>query len=407
MRRFLTRSLSLGILGVCALLAVVAAHAFTHDAPKPAYRQEAVKRGSFTPVVIANGTLEPEEVVEVGAQVGGMLKRFGPDPNNKNKMIEWNSVVKKGDVLAEIDPTLYERQLNKAKVDLRAAEAILQQEKVRADVADRALGRAKKREADKTAGADEVAVAQDALDLAQAAVPVAEARLAQSKADVDQAKINLDYTIVRAPVDGIVIDRRVNVGQMMVASLSAPSLFVLATPDLKKLQVWALVKEMESGKVKEGQAVTFTVEAYRLEVFKGRIASIRLNAPERPLDKPTPVTFTAVVEVDNSNLKLLPYLSAAVSIPVAECKNVLLVPNAALRWRPRLKQLPGADPLEYLRWTLDPSTMVWVQEDGELRRIPVKVGMSDGRVTEILSGDLKEGAKVITGTVGEPEEQAK
>jgi HlyD family secretion protein len=390
-------------------LTLVFAHGLGAEEPgiKSRFKQEAVKRGPMKAVVTGTGWLMPEELADIGPQVAGTIKQLGVDPNNKKKPISFNSVVKKGMALAEIDSAIYAVKLDKAKADLQFAEAVLQQAKVRVDVADRGLQRAKKRQTDKTATADEVAAAQEALDLAKAAIPVEEAKIAQAKASVAQAKIELEYTTIRCPGDGIVIDQKVNVGQTVVASLEAPPLFLIAKGDLKKMQVWAAVTEAEIANVQEGQAVTFAVPAYPKESFKGRVMGVRLNARDK--EKPPPVFYTVVVDVENADLKLLPYMTAKVSIPVGERTNVLQVPNAALQWRPKVTMVAEEERGAFKKWMVttghpylyydDP--VVFVEDEGYVRMIRVSVGATDGTYSEIVSGDLKAGTKVVTGLVDE------
>jgi HlyD family secretion protein len=290
--------------------------------------------------------------------------------------------------------------LNKSKADLQLAEALMQQAKVKVDVAERTLQRAKKRGADKAANAEDIEAAQEALELAKAAIPVEEARMAQAKANLEQARINLDYTTIRSPVDGIVIDRQCNVGQTVAASLTAPSLFVIVRGDLKKLQVWARIREADIGMVEKGKAVTFTVPAYPKETFKGRLTQARpLGWLEK--EKGGEVFFTVVVDVDNSDGKLLPHMSAAIVVPIADKKDVLQVPNAALRWLPRPDQLADEDRVEVLKWlkSKEKSPVVWVEKNGLVHMVRLQVGATDGTYTEVVAGDLKEGTMVVTGSV--------
>lgn len=221
-----------------------------------------------------------------------------------------------------------------------------------------------------------------------------------------QAEINLDWTRIRSPVKGVIIDRRVNVGQTVVASLNAPSLFLIAK-DLKHLQVWVSVNEADIGKIRKEQAVRFTVDAFPGEVFAGKVAQIRLNATMTQ----NVVAYTVVVTTDNPDGKLLPYLTANVQFEVGRRKDVLLVPNAALRWRPQPQwiaadarektplQKPGSHetpPGDRTRQQQEPRH-VWVQDGKFVRPVAVETGLSDGVMTEIIGGDVKEGMQIVVG----------
>jgi HlyD family secretion protein len=223
-------------------------------------------------------------------------------------------------------------------------------------------------------------------------VPVDEADIATSEAALQHAQVNLRYCTITSPVDGVVIDRRCNVGQPVTASLNAPSLFLLAR-DLKKLQVWVSVPETDIGGVMPGQRLQFSVRAFPKKLSEGRVAQIRLNATMT--DKV--VTYTVTADVDNSDRKLLPYLTAEVAIVVGERKAVLRVPNAALRWRPQFEHVVAEDRPAYTRLARDDRSVVWVAQKGLVRMVRVKTGLTDGTQTEIVEGDLEEGAKVVTG----------
>jgi HlyD family secretion protein len=385
-------------------LAVVAGVGTAADNGKAGgrFRQEAVKRGSLQAVVEAVGTVEPEEVVDVGAQVPGRVLRFGPDPNDKNKTVDFRTEVKRGGILVQLDPAPYEAEVARARANLEGAEASVRLAKAKVALAERELRRAEKRRADKAGDAADVEVAKAALDVARAAVPVAEAAVAQKQAALKQAQQNLDRTTIRSPIDGVIIDRRCNVGQVVTANLSAPSLFLIAR-DLKKMQVWAAVKEADIGRVTKGQTARFTVDAVPAETFEGRVGQIRLNAA---LTK-NEVTYTVVVDVDNRDGKLLPYLTAHLNLVAEERKDVLLVPNAALRWRPQPRQVAPADRAAHARWLRDGGPAVWVEEKGFVRLVRVKTGPTDGTRTEVVEGDLQEGTKVVTGVVPEPSSSSK
>jgi HlyD family secretion protein len=265
---------NLVLLGVALTVAAGVGRAADNGKSGGRFRQEAVKRGSLQAVVEAVGTVEPVEVVDVGAQVAGRVLRFGPDPNDKNKTVDFRTVVKRGGVLVQLDPAPYEAEVARARANLEGAEAGVRLARAKVALAERELRRAEKRRADKAADDVDVEVAKAALDVARAAVPVAEAAVAQKQAALRQGQQDLEYTTIRAPVDGVVLDRRCNVGQAVTPSLSAPSLFLIAR-DLKKMQVWASVKEADIGRITQGQTARFAVEAVPAETFKGRVGQIR------------------------------------------------------------------------------------------------------------------------------------
>jgi HlyD family secretion protein len=364
---------------------------------KGRFRQEAVRRGTLTAVVRASGTIEPQEVVDIGAQVTSTIRQFGTDPRDGTKAISYGSVVKQGTVLAQLEAAPYEAELTHARANLQRAETKVRLAMAKRVLAERKLRRTQKREADKAADAADLEVAKAALEVAKAAVADEEAAVAQAKAALQRAEMNLGYTTIRSPVAGVIVDRRCNVGQTVTASLNAPSLFLIAT-DLKKLQIWASVKEADIAQVSEGQPATFTVDAYPNLTFQGRVSLIRLNATL----KEGTVTYTVVVEADNPDGKLLPYLTAAVRFQVGERKGVLLVPNAALRWRPQPQQVAEQDRAAYDKWRNNPGPAVWVEDKGLVRMVRIKTGLTDGTMTEVSAGDLPEGTKVVTGMSAGP-----
>jgi HlyD family secretion protein len=322
--------------------------------------------------------VEPEEVVDVGAQVAGIVDYFGKDKDGNT--VDYGSVVEEGTVLAKINDALYAADVALATAQLQEANAKLYQ-------AQRDWDRAQK------LGPSE-ALAESSYDAYKSAFDTAKANVALSQATLDRAKTNLDYCTIKSPVKGVIIDRRVNIGQTVVSSLNAPSLFLIAK-DLKRMQVWVSVNETDIGNIHPGQAVTFAVDAYPGEVFHGTVGKIRFNATMTQ----NVVTYTVEVITDNSNGKLFPYLTANVKFVVSNSKNVLLVPNAALRWSPKPEEIAsefrnvsqgekGSDAAE---------GAVWTQQGSFVRPIKVRLGPSDGSKTEVNGDELKEGLQVVTG----------
>ncbi len=411
------------ILIVSGLFGTASAAYFGRDNGKSvSYRTAAVTRGDLLTTIGATGTVEPEEVIDVGAQVAGRILSFGKDAEGKT--VDYGSVVEAGTVLARIDDSLYEAdaaqaqaQVQSAKASLQRARADLEQMKAKLLQADRDWKRARR------IGPSE-ALAQasyDAYDAAYASaranVGVGEAAILQAKAGVDhaeaalrRAKRNLGYCTIKSPVDGVIIDRRVNIGQTVVASLNAPSLFLIAK-DLTRLQVWVAVNEADIGKIHPGQPVTFTVDAFPGETFQGEVGKVRLNASMTQ----NVVTYTVEIVTDNSNGRLLPYLTANVRFELARVNKVLLVPNGALRWKPKIEEVVPAfrKPFEDMAdRKAKPGSqvaseadrgVVWLLEEPYVRPINVRTKMSDGAMAEVEGDGLTEGLRIVTGTLTKPE----
>jgi HlyD family secretion protein len=267
-------------------------------------------RGDLAAGVSATGTIEPQEVVDVGAQVDGRIVSFGNDSTGKGKTIDYNSKVEKGDVLAKIDDAIYVSRLNEARARLQVAQA--KQALAETKLLQAAVDYLRAQTMVKSAAVSqaELEAAKSAEQTAKAGMDVAAAEVAVQKAVLMQAEIELDHTVVRSPVRGTIIDRRVNVGQAVSSRTDraeAPSLFLIAA-DLKKLEIWASVNEADIARVHEGEAVQFTIVAYPSKVFEGRVRQVRLNAQMTQ----NVVTYTVVVTVNNSDEKLLPYMTANV-----------------------------------------------------------------------------------------------
>ncbi len=390
-------------------------------APPITYTLAKVDRGNLDMIIRATGTLEPEEVVDVGAQVAGLIKNFGKDPEHPDKTIDYNSHVEPNTLLANIDDSLFQTQYASAQANLAHAQADVETAKAKIEQADADLKRA-------AAELPKRAISQSDYDAAVANKKVADASLALANAEVGQAEaakkqaeINLGYTKIQSPVKGTIIDRRVNVGQTVVASLNAPSLFLIAR-DLKRMQIWASVNEADIGQIHPDQEVTFTVDAFPDRTFKGKVSQIRLNAAMTQ----NVVTYTVVISVDNSDNKLLPYQTANVMFDAGKHHDVLLVPNIALRWRPQPQQVRPDERDDYVKKqkaktarTAQTATggtsgaikapdtqaekdrrergTLWLADGPFVHAVHVKIGASDGTTTEIVSGDVKEGDQVVTG----------
>ena len=433
----------LGIVGI----AWVAWRVFAKKAVTlPELQTLAVKRGDVFASISATGTIEPEEVVDIGAQVTGQILSFGTD--TEGKTVDYGSQVEEGALLAKIDDSLYainkkqaEAQLQQAQSAVISAEAGLVQSKAKLEQARAQLNQAKKDwdRAEKLGPSDSLShsafdtyqstheVAKANMAAAEAACEVAGAQIATSKATVMQAQAaiqladrNLGYCTISSPVKGIVIDRRVDVGQTVVSNMSASSLFLLAK-DLQKLEVWVAVNEADIGSIHPGQSVAFTVDTFSGTTFQGSVNKIRLNATMSQ----NVVTYTVEINTDNADGLLLPYLTASVKFEIDHKQNVLTVPNAALRWRPDDNQLaPGAEnPFSSKGGKKDAarpgrkdaakggakaaekkktqSGYLWVRESNKsnlVKPLKVRVGISDGVITEVMPATEEatlEGVEVV------------
>lgn len=390
------------------------------------FRTVPVKRGDLMVTIGATGTVEPEEVVDVGAQVAGKIVSFGKD--NGGKTIDYGSVVEEGMVLARIDDALYaadvdhaRSQLEQARAGLQRAEADLGQLQAKLVQAERDWARARKlgpsealSQSDYDASLSSYEVAKANLAVGKAAIGQAKGVISQAEASLRRSDQNFDYCTIRSPVKGVIIDRRVNIGQTVVASLSAPSLFLIAK-DLKRLQIWVSVNEADIGHIRPGQPVSFTVDAFPGRAFQGQVEKVRLNASMTQ----NVVTYTVEVTTENRDGRLLPYLTANVKFLVNERHGVLLVPNAALRWTPEPGTMdlgrviaaegraphPGSGGNPFSRRGSSEEAgneapargTVWVPEDGGARAIAVRTGLTDGTLTEVESEGLHEGTPLVVG----------
>ncbi len=386
------------------------------------YRTAVVKQGDLDATISATGTVEPEELVDVGAQVAGKILGLGKDASGK--LVDYGSVVEAGMKLALIDDSLYRHerdqaaaQLDQARADILIAEAELEQALTKFNQAEREWNRTKKAGVKDVVSETDYDVVLAAYESAKAGVSVSKARIVlaqkaalKTESVLKRAQQNLDYCTIISPVNGVIIDRRVNIGQTVVSSMSAPSLFLIAK-DLKKLQIWVAVNEADIAFIKEKQPVTFSVDAFPGEVFRGETGKIRLNAAMTQ----NVVTYTVEVNTDNHDGRLLPYLSASVRFLVDSRKDVLHVPNAALRWTPRDEDIHpdqkkktnrdrdeknggnGAGEKPDAKDGAGKSSAVWVRDGKYARKINVRTGLTDGSNTEISGDGIRSGMETITG----------
>ncbi|MBI4989044.1 MAG: efflux RND transporter periplasmic adaptor subunit [Rhodocyclales bacterium] len=364
--------------------------------PEQRYKNQALAQGDVTQSVSANGTLNPVTLVSVGTQVSGTVKKLH---------VDFNDQVKEGQILAELDDALYSAQVRQSAASIASAQA--------------ALHLARANETRVKSLFQQEYVSRQELDQAVQARESAEAQLKLSRAQNDRDSANLGYTIIRSPVSGVVVDRQIDVGQTVAASFQTPTLFKIAQ-DLTQMQIYTTFAEADIGSIRVDQPVRFNVDAFPNRSFRAKVKQIRLN----PTTQQNVVTYNVVVAVENPEKILMPGMTAYVNIAVAHKKNVLLVPNTALRFKPADGdkggkgvdkaaversdaarpagppgaaggQGAGAEKRDRKRET--GSGTVHVLDGGEIKPIRIAIGITDARFTEVVSGDLKEGDKVITG----------
>ncbi|HEY7185003.1 MAG TPA: efflux RND transporter periplasmic adaptor subunit [Vicinamibacterales bacterium] len=376
-----------------AVIVAVAAGTYYYDddaaANAPPVTTAEVTRGDIVSTVEASGTLEAVTTVQVGTQVSGTIRKLNAD---------FNSRVRKGDVIAELDPSLFETQVAQEKATVERLKSEAERARVQSEDAQTKLRRARELSDRQLIARSDLDAADSTASAAEAAVKSAAAQITQAQASLNQSQVNLSHTIIRAPIDGIVIARNVDVGQTVAASMQAPTLFVIAQ-DLTEMHVNASIDESDIGKVQAGQPVRFRVDAYPNETFAGTISQVRLQ----PVVEQNVVSYVTVIDVTNKEQKLKPGMTASVTIEIARASDVLKVPTSALRFQPNrevfAKLGQAAQDTKGQPRSADRSAnrrAVWVLEGGRLTRVPVTVGLSDGAQTEI-TGDLNPGVHVATG----------
>jgi HlyD family secretion protein len=402
------------------------------------YRKEALSKGDIESVVVTSGTLNPVRLVEVGSQVSGRIDQL---------YVDFNSPVKAGQPLAELDQSILKAKIDQNNANYVSSVASRDRAKVTLDNLQKKNERAKSLFAKNLISFEENEAAEAAYLEAKTDLQSAEARVVQAKSQLDSSRVDLTYATIKSPIDGVVINRLINVGQTVAASFTAPKLFEIAN-DLAKMQVECDVDEADIGKVKESQKVRFTVDSFPDETFFGTVNQVRYS----PTTTQNVVTYTTIVSVDNPGLKLRPGMTATVQIIAGEAKNVLRVPNSALRFTPNLPademqkimkeageklaarmQQQGGSPAGAQgtapggRPTASPApqggagaapmmmfgqsgatqptqgrmrqpSRVWIQDaNGKFQVVFLRPGVSDNTYTEVLRSELKEGDQVIVG----------
>ncbi len=352
---------------------------FIAEKPADSFVLKKLDRGQIVQTVAATGTIEPVTKVIVGSQVSGKITKWYAD---------FNAKVPAGFVLAELDPDRFQTAFHQAKAEVLTAKAREEEARVRYKDAQRERKRIQALMDKNNASENEYLVAQAAEDAAQAAWHAAQAGIEASQANLNATKVDLDRTIIRSPIDGVVISRNIDVGQTVAASLQAPELFIIAN-DLTHMQVNANVAESDIGLIAEGRPASFRVDAYPSRTFTGTISQIRYNATI--VDGV--VTYVTLIEVKNEDYALRPGMTANVTFEVAKVANVLRIPNAALRFNPNPPDSASAS--QGARNGPRIPT-VYVMNKSDPKPLEVRIGLSDGAYTELVAGDLTEGSAVIT-----------
>ena len=448
-RTSMTKRLWLSITALALGAAAVAYYQFgAVEAEAPTLRSAEATRGAIVSTVEATGRLEAVVTVQVGSQVSGSIKTLYAD---------FNSTVREGQIIAELDPSLFVTQVEQAEATVARLEAEVERAKIQAGDTQIKLRRARELFEKQLVPENDLETAQSSARMAGSSVTAAEAQVEQARASLNQAQVNLSHTVIRAPIDGVVIARNVDIGQTVAASMSAPTLFVLAQ-DLGQMRVNASIDESDIGNIQPGQSVRFRVDAYPTETFSGAVSQVRLE----PEVVQNVVSYVTIVDVPNPDLRLKPGMTAAVTIETARTDDVVRVPNAALRFQPTEEVFaalgqtlpggtgaragddpePGANERDAARVTdaapeqrvalrermqqMSPEereqmragssetgrgraqgdvmdqgdrAVVWVLEEGALARVPVRTGISDGTQTAVVGGALEPSSQVVTGVL--------
>jgi HlyD family secretion protein len=424
MKKNLKWVLLAGALAVVAIFAAFGFSAKSHDQNFTAK----VERGDIHDVVEATGTINAVITVQVGSQVSGVIAQL---------FVDFNSRVHKGDIVALIDPALFQGAVQQAEADVNSAKANLLAARANLDKAKASLVQTKADFERASQLTRENIISQQQLDLAKAnydsmnasvggaaaSVTQAEAQVSQKAAALQVAQTNLNYTVIRSPIDGTVVARNVDVGQTVAASLQAPTIFTIAQ-DLKKMLVYTKTDESDVGNIKPGKQVTFKVDAFPKETFHGTVTQVRMN----PTTVQNVVTYDTMIEFDNPELKLFPGMTAYVTIPVATVQNVLKLPNTALRYKPLMSpeevlrlyaqygiddkqseassqaaQPTGTPESNITRVPRATTAVVWKwHPDNTMEPVKVSLGITDHAFTEIaavLKGDLKENDDLVVRSI--------
>ncbi len=361
----------MAIILICLAIICFAGFLFKNKKESKNYITEPLEKRTITQIVEASGTINPVQTVSIGSQVSGQISAI---------YVDYNSEVKKGQLLAEIDTSLFEAQVNQAKAAIDNARANLA--KIQATTANDKLTLTRYRNLYKKGF-----IAKSELDLAEstykadiAQVRSAQAQINQALASYSTAASNLRYTKITSPVDGVVISRAVDVGQTVAASFQTPELFSVAQ-DLTQMQIEASVSEADIGKVKKDQNVEYTLDGYPDETFTGKVSQVRIS----PTTVSNVVTYGVIIDVNNDDLKLIPGMTANVSIITSKKEDILCAKNAALKFTPNTDG----------KGEKFDKQGIWLLADGVPKRVEIETGVNDDSYTEIISNTLKDGDRVI------------
>ncbi len=349
------------------------------------FKTEKVTLGEIVESVNATGTVNAIITVNVGTQVSGTIIKLYAD---------FNSRVRKGQIIALIDPTVFDAQVEQAKANLSAARANLTKSEVSVKDTKRTFDRSRELVKKNLIAQGDLDTAETNYESAKAQVDVSKAQVQQALAALRMSETNLKYTNILSPVNGIVVSRNVDVGQTVAASFQTPTIFMIAE-DLTKMQIDTNVNEADIGKIAVGQEVVFTVDAYPERNFKGKVFQVR-NAP---IIVQNVVTYDVVIRVDNSDLNLKPGMTANSSIITTRKSNVLKILNSSLRFKFTDKSSMKSEGKG------GGGQSVWILEKGTPKRVKIKTGISDGTYTELVSGDIKEGNEIIIEIISKEKKQ--
>jgi HlyD family secretion protein len=397
------------ILAVILLAVAIAGYYFYNRTPEVSYNTAKIERGTIISTVAATGNLSAVTTVQVGTQVSGTIQKL---------YVDFNSRVKKGQAIAEIDPSLFNASVAQSQGNNLSAEANLQKARVTLADAERTFSRYKKMLADGIISQGDFDATETAVQSSKAAVRAAEGALAQSRGALMQSKTNLRYSVIRSPVDGVVISRAIDVGQTVAASFSTPTLFTIAQ-DLTKMQIEVSVDEADISRIQLNQKASFTVDSYPEQTFRGKVIQIR----SAPVITQNVVTYVVVVSVDNSDLKLKPGMTANVSVEVAKKDDALMLPPAALRFKPKSKVdntkakdktnsvgvsgqraagsgRPNGGGKGGSAKKGEKGQQVYLLKERKPLAVQVKTGIANNSSIELVEGNLKEGDEVIIEQIG-------
>jgi HlyD family secretion protein len=377
---------------VLLLVAGIALFAYLRRGPEISYRTAGIQRGTIVSGVSATGNLSAVTTVQVGTQVSGTIHKL---------YVDYNSPVKKGQPIAEIDPSLFRAAVEQARGNNLMARANLEKARATMVDAERTMKRNRKLLEEGVISQGDFDTAETSYQTASASMEAARGTVAQTEGALMQARTNLNYSIIRSPVDGIVISRAVDVGQTVAASFQTPTLFTIAQ-DLTKMQIEVSVDEADISRIRENQGVTFSVDSYPEQSFRGRVTQIR-NAP---VITQNVVTYVVLVTVDNGDLKLKPGMTANVVIQVARRDAALKLPLAALRFRPRqaADEAKGTRPAPTPAMRHVPNNagnqQVYLLREGKPVAVGIRTGIADDSSIELTGGTLQEGDRVIVEQIG-------